>query len=246
MILHKVLIGLKKLKSIPESERIFFVQLGIFLNELLVLHKLLHFSNNYNIDDKVVKRAQDAQSLFIARMLAEKLFEGWRLLQKNFFEGKISKKYEGLLNSQGKGCLKKLKLYFSRSNPIEKVRNSLTTHYFTSSEAIRDQIAKIPEQETFELYIGREEGNCLYHLSHVLITLAILDAVDKPDMKDAMMTFFKDLFQTAEWFIDFSQEFIIQFAMQYLEGNYEEVEVPDPPNPKDIKLPFFIKNMESP
>jgi hypothetical protein len=240
MILRKVLIRSEKLRSIPKRELTFFVQLGIFLNELLMLHKLLAFSKNYDPNHEITRKAQAAQSLIIARIWAEKLFEGWRLLDRKFWGSKISKKYDGLLNSQGRECLNNLKSYFSRENPIKKVRNCLGAHYFTSTDAVLNQLARMTGQDIAELYIGQEEENCLYHLSHVLITLAITDAVGESDREAAVMSFFKDLSQTAEWFIGFSQEFIIRFAMQYLEGNAEEVEVPDPPNFRDVKLPFFI------
>lgn len=214
------------------------------MNEILILHKLLHFSNNYNsYNNKVLEKAQNAQSLFIARILAEKLFEGWRLLQTNYFGNQVSMEYNDLLTEQGRDCLNQFKSYFSRDNSIEKVRNRFATHYFTSSEGIAQQFEKIPENQAFELYFGPEEGNCLYHVSHIFMTLAVLEAVGASDIQNAMMSLFSDLFKTAEWFIDFSQDFIEQFVIKYFGETHDKVEIPDVHLPSfvDIKLPYFFK-----
>jgi hypothetical protein len=41
--------------------------------------------------------------------------------------------------------------------------------------------------------------------------------------------------------LDFAQDCIGVISKKYLQMNYEEVQIPEPPKLADITLPFFVK-----
>lgn len=246
MILKKFLIEKDTLNSIPQNERVFFVQTGNILTELMILHKILHFSSNHTPENEILSKAQSAQTLFLTKLLTGKLFECWEFLSQKYFNGapSISSAYEGLLNQEGKEALSKLKQYFRRArdnNPIHKIRNTYAFHYSQGTNEIDQQIQKLSDSEKLELYFAPGEGNCLYYMSQVLSNLALLHSVDSSDMGKAMWTWLQDIYQTAGWFISFFQEIMLIFGEKYLGEIFEEVEVPEPPNIAEVKLPYFVK-----
>ena len=129
-----------ELNSIPEDERLFFIQTGQILNDLNILQKFLIISSNKLEDttDTTERKGKNSQSLLITRLLAGKLHESWELLKRIFFSARISQQYEQSLSPSAKDGLNKLKKYYGKQNLITQIRNeysflysnTLTKRYF--------------------------------------------------------------------------------------------------------------------
>jgi hypothetical protein len=242
MKLLKIEIPKSNLLSIPENERIFLIQFMNLLNDLNILNKLTYYSSkDTNVD--VVRKAQNTQALLLIRIQAGKLFEGWKLLQKYFFGAKISKEMEGKLSGLGKIGLAELKKYFgTKDNIIHLIRDEFAFHYSpASSEKISKRIVEAPDSEVFEIFISEDHGNCLYHISHVLVMVAILKSLRCPDFWTAMDKLLEDVHKVTGWFLQFLGECLIVIFEKYLGRGHIEVEIPEPPTIDDVKLPFFVR-----
>ena len=90
MKLSKVNISKSKLDTIPEIEKVFFVQLMQFINELNILQKCVIISSN-ELDslNTIEKRGQISQAQFFIRTLAGKLSEGWKMINKNYIDTQL-------------------------------------------------------------------------------------------------------------------------------------------------------------
>ena len=53
-----------------------------------------------------------------------------------------------------------LRRYFSRENPLHRVRNNAAFHY--SGESVPDAIAALPDDLLLQIYLAEETGNSLY------------------------------------------------------------------------------------
>lgn len=235
MQLHKISITKTKLKSISEDEQIFFVQITNFLNDINILQKLVVFSNK-EVEDDTVRKAQNSQSFFILSILAGKLWEGWQLLQKN---SKLLRTYEPLLDSIGKESLKNLRKYFSKDNLINHVRSKFAFHY--DSDEIKNEIQETSEDTVFELFLSENQGNCLYYMSNVLVSSAILSSIDKSDALKALDRFFFEILEETKMFHSFYNSCLVSIAEKHLEKKYENVEIPEPPDIREVWLPYFVK-----
>jgi hypothetical protein len=238
MNLRKVSLDKNQLRVVPEDERLFFIQAGNLLNELLILQKLQLFSSETPSNDTLAK-AQKSQVFFITRILAGTLVEGWALTQQRFHGTGLSKEYEAYLTDATKKALKEIASYFGRSNPLQKIRSNFAFHFSVPPEAIDRQIDQLSDFEQLDFYIGREDGNCLYYGSHVLLNLALLEVVD-PDLKRAMDTWFADLLKLSKAFIVFFNDIMLIIFKRYLGDKHEIVEIPEPPDVDDIGLPYFV------
>jgi len=246
MKLTKLQISKDELLSVPEEELELFIQLTNFYNDVNILQKLMAISGisrEKTNNNKIVKMSLSSQALFFMRIQAGKLYEGWKMFGMHFFNNEIfSKEYNKKGSPQSKKNLSKLKKYFGKNNLIENIRNTYTFHYSKeSSKNMVKQIINAPDLESFEMYLSEEYGNCFYSIAHDLLNSSILDDIDSNNWSKAMNKFFQEILDVTKWFLDFAQDCILVISKKYLQMNYEEVQIPEPPSLDDITLPFFVK-----
>lgn len=223
-----------------------FIQITNFYNDVNILQKLMVISGNSRdkaSQNEIVGRSLSSQGLFFMRIQAGKLYEGWNMLDKHFFNNKtFSEEYNQKGSLQSKKNLSKLGKYFGKNNLIENVRNTYTFHYSKeSSKNMVKQIIKAPDLEVFEIYLSEEYGNCFYSIAHDLLNTSILEDINYNDLAEAMNKFFQEIIDISKWFLDFTQDCIRVISEKYLQMNYEEVQIPEPPSLGDITLPFFVR-----
>jgi len=85
------------------------------------------------------------------------------------------------------------------------------------------------------------DNNLSFSIAHDLLNSSILDDIDSNNWPKAMNKFFQEILDVTKWFLDFAQDCILVISKMYLQMNYEEIQIPEPQNLNDIRLPFFIK-----
>jgi len=246
MKLTKINLSKAELLSIPEKELELFIQLMNFYNDVNILQKLMVISGNSREEaskNKIVGRSLNSQGLFFLRIQAGKLYEGWNMLGKHFFNNKkFSQEYNKKGSSQSKKNLLKLKKSFGKGNLLENIRNNYAFHYSKkSSNNMVKQIINASDSEIFEIYFSEEYGNCFFSITHDLLNISILEDIEPNNWSKAMNDFFQEILDTTKYFLDFSQDCIRIVLEKYLIMNYEEIEIPEPLSINDITLPFFVK-----
>ena len=203
-----------------------------------MLHKLIVFSNNYK-EGETVLAAQNAQSFFLLKLLAGKLYEGWQMLHKAYYKSKLSKRYDPILSKNGKDSIKHLKSYFRKRNVISLIRNSYAFHY--DYEHIKNELSSIPADENLELYIASDHGNSFYSMAHVISSYALLNEVDSTDDFSALDKIFKDVLGVASKFLIFAGELSRKIWETYwISVSVGKVHLRGVPNINSVKLPYFI------
>jgi len=246
MKLTKINISKAELLSIPEKELELFIQLTNFYNDVNILQKLMVISGNSRekaSQNEIVGRSLSSQGLFFMRIQAGKLYEGWTMLDAHFFNNKtFSEEYNQKGSPQSKKNLSKLGKYFGKNNLIKNIRHNYAFHYSKeSSNNMVKQIVDAPDLEIFEIYLSEEYGNCFYSIAHDLLNTSILEDIGSDEQAKAMDKFFQEIISTTKYFLDFTQDCIGVISKKYLQMNYEEVQIPEPPKLADITLPFFVK-----
>jgi hypothetical protein len=238
MELIKVSFKRQSFDIIPEAERIFFIQLSLFADEITILHKLILFSNNHK-DDQPVLTAQNIQSFFLVKLLAGKLFEGWLILQKNYFN-KLSKKYDAQLSDKCSESIVYIKSYFAKQNLISLIRNKYAFHY--DYQRIKNELNSIPTDEVLDLYVSANHGNSLYSMAHIISSYALFNEVDNTDDLKALDTIFKDVLDVSNEFLTFAGELLVKILAAYqIPTSVDKIHLSDVPNIDSVNLPYFIK-----
>jgi len=235
----KIEIPKAKLLSIPKNERIFLVQIGNLMNDLNVLQKALAFTMNVDTSDRTIRAAQGGQASLLMRIQAGKLWEGWQMLQKDFFSSKLSAEYGSQLEPNSKQNLVDLKKYFSKDNKIKDIRNNYAFHY--SSDEYEKLIDKAPKEEVFELFVSDNAGNTLYQLSNVLINFAMLDCKKADEIVDKIKGLYEEILQVTKSFVGLIAGCSLVIAKKYLGLESVEVSIPEPCGLNDVQFPYFVK-----
>ncbi|MCI0557461.1 MAG: hypothetical protein MN733_03120, partial [Nitrososphaera sp.] len=243
MLIHKIPVVKAKLDVIPKRERVLFVLLGHFLDEISILNKLLLIANVQPEAD-LMRKAHTTQSLLIARMFIGKLLEGWQMLQRDFFSTVLSKHYEPKLQAPGDAALANLKRYFGKANLLQDIRNNFAFHY--SSDQVKQQLATLEASYKSEIYLASDYANSLNWACGEIVSYAMLNTVGAVDPQQALNRIVDDLTKVGDWFFDFCGSCISIIIEQYFgtdlrELNAEEIDIGEPVSLEAITLPYFMR-----
>lgn len=242
MELFKGNITKEQLLSIPKAERTFFVLLTHLANILYTLRKLTVFcAAGREESNEIVRRAQNAQALLMVRLTVGYLWEGWRLLQTNYFGSCLSKDYDRDLSNAAKKCLDDIKRYFSWKCNVEVIRNKFAFHLLQESPEEISGLIEKDNTEQYSLYFSKHAGLCFYELSDTLINNAILSLVDGDTDFERLQNLEEEVGDIVKKYLDFVNEFVSQFGKKYLlELDYKKIELPDPPAMDKVVIPYFV------
>jgi len=243
MKLIRLAFSSRELQAVPAPELFFVIISCLFLNEILILQKFLNASrNNDDRNNEVLRKAHLTQDMFLAKLLAGKLFEGWELLQKRFYGNRLSTVYYPLLKPGPKKHLDAIKKYFGKTNAIARVRKQFAFHFGSRDDELQNQMAKLVTElsgaQPLEYYMAEYEGNCLYTLSHSLVNYLMLTNTENTELFDS------ELHQVSKWFTSLIQDIIRIFTERY-KWDHSEVEIPDPPVHHDVRIPYFLAKGEN-
>ena len=246
MELFKGTIAKEQLLSIPKSEQTFFILLTHLSNALFTLQKLTVFcAASKKESNEIVRRARNSQALLMTRLTAGYLWEGWLLLQTNYFGSCLSKEYGKVLSTDAKSSLDYLKRYFNGESKIEEIRH-LAFHLLQKSpEEISKAIDNLEDKEQMSLYFSKHAGLCFYELSDTIINNTVLSLVKGDTVLGRLENLEKEVREVVKKYLLFVNEFVLQFGKKYLlELNYESIQLPEPPAIDDVVIPYFLPELE--
>lgn len=253
MKIYRVPISGMKLSSMPEDERVFFIQAARLADDLSFLRKLLYFASGKS-EVKEEQRGLFTQHIFVARILVGTLSEGWEVLQKSFFnklepenESSVAKRYEPLLKESVKSDLQELKQYFNgNNNIIKKIRNQFAYHY--DKNKIREELSSVCSESHYDIYLAKAHGNSLYGIAQEITGEALLrcikDIAQVDDNKKAYDQLFLDVLSVSENFLSVLGDCLRLIVERHLGQefeNAEKIDVGESVNIDDIRLPFFVE-----
>lgn len=230
----------------PE-EREFFLLAGHMQNELNSLNKVLSWclsNRSASHGSPIESLADGAQAMIYARVLGGKLYEAWRVLQKDFFGAKLSQRVETKLHPSAQHALKEIKSYFRKTNTIHRVRRSFAFHY--SVEQIRIHWEEAADEPSFELILGGTVGNSLDLASELVANMALLNGINSDDKSVALKTFFDEVQSIAASFTNFLEGTILvileeRFGSDLATHGRDENIFPTR-SYNEVAIPFFCKD----
>lgn len=173
MDVYEIKITKAQLQSLPEAERILVLQFGHVCNELSFLNKLLLLVSDTETKG-LEKKAMATQAMIVARLYIGKVFEAWRMIQRDYFGSQLSKTLDAELDDQGKRSLEALKTYFGGNNLLSSIRNDFSFHYW--AEHLPKTMSAFDDSREFQLILGGAYANTLHKFSEEFVTVAMLEA----------------------------------------------------------------------
>ena len=217
----------------PENDRIFFFQILNLLTEINIQVKLSSFFIK-DAENEIINKSINSYKIFLTTIKAGKLFEGWRVLQKDFFKKALSKELEPHISEKGKKNLNILKRYFSNDNHLIEIRNTMAFH--SDSDEIKKQFDEYGPDEPFELYWSSYTSNC-FSTTYYTVLDRLLNKID-PEQENASNKLFKDINEITIALRSFISELILYYVDKYFEDPIE-CEIPNKENVYNSSSPFF-------
>jgi hypothetical protein len=243
MEVYEITISKSQLESMPELERTLVLQFGHVCNELSFLNKLLLIVSDTGTEG-IENSGMVAQSMIVSRIFIGKVFEAWRMMERDFFASKLSKEIEPKLPEEGKKTLKELKQYFGKNNLISTIRNEYSFHYI--SDHMAEILKAFDEKRKFKLILGPGYANTLHHFSEEIISMSMFDKTgcDKP--QEAMDKIIGDLVVISGKMVQFlgyglAQIFALRLGKSWEDFEYKKHEIEVKNQLVDYKLPYFFE-----
>lgn len=242
--LHRISLTKQQLARIPEPERRLFVLIAHAGNELNALAKLFHFAAYSASEEGLVGQAENAQSLVLARTLAGKIYEFWKLLQTSFFGESLSKEYESLLDEEGLTALRSLKRYFARDNLVSMVRNKFAFHY--SADQIDAGYKSIIDGDPLQIYLAKANANTLYAFADTIAGRAMLEAIQPGDHQAAFVALINQTSEAVGNINTVIGALMMVCFQKYIGDNLyalgaDIVDIEGMPESQKVAIPFFIE-----
>jgi len=237
----KAVISKDQLTSVTEQERVFFLSIGHFANEVNVLQKMLLWSSDFDAQPDAVLKANITSALVFLRLLAGKLKEGHNLLSKYYFGARLSHSYDALLSKVAYDALAFLKQYFSKKNDVDHIRNNYAFHY--SPLKANAELMDVPDD--LELFVAEDYGNTLYYAQEVLANRALFRSLGDEDLQKSFSKLIEEVLEVAKYFSVFTTGFMEALLNQHaelLDGVAQPVELGTLPCLLDVQIPWFTDN----
>jgi hypothetical protein len=222
------------------EEQVCFLQAGRFINDISILNKLIYISTKSERDDIELK-AHNTQSFSLLLLFAGVLNECMHFLNTTYSNNPKKTTYDNLLNNKSVEIYNNLLNYTNNKNYIKIIRKKIAFH--RDGEIYRDQLAKLKDDDKFEIYFHDITGNCLYHISSIIILKYLLDMIDSSNHENALKILIGEILDISNMILEFLNDFI--GVITKIHGaNFEpleEIEMKEPPSIDSLSLPYFIK-----
>lgn len=227
----------------PEDDRLLFIMATGLANDTQMLNKTLAviIETDRDSSNRIINQANSAFGMLILRLLAGKMYEGWKLLSR--FSSKIKQDYEPYMSDEVSRALKELRAYFNpkgkKHSLIHDIRDKVAFH------SLKEDVSKAYESfdDAAELgdYLHRKIGNTLYYTTELIQCQILKDISGCADVTKALTAL---LDQTQQQTFNFNSviynmahTFVDRYIPDCLSDEIERIEVR---TYDDIAMPFFF------
>ncbi len=234
----------KEFKELPKEIATAFVQFGHFSNELTFFFRLLNICIRTPATQEVERAASSFHLLMVTRLLAGKLAEGWKMVQRTFYGSKVSREFESLFSESETESLSMLKDYFGKGNILKNIRNEFSFHY--GSDEIQNQIQDVEDEYRFHVYQSLGRASSFNGYAEDLVANSLLRVIPGPDSAARLKILIQDVVLVSENFQVFSGAVLENIARKYLSqclagSEIEEIELPNIARLSQLQFPFFYE-----
>ena len=238
----------ERLAEFTAEERSLFFRSGYAANQIVVFKKLTVFANNVDSEPQVRSRVEGAQTQILVRHLVGVVTEAWELIEKRFLNKPIGKEYRSSrLGPLGLESIAKLQKHFGGSNVLNNIRNQYAFHHPYNSEVETAFVtaAANPEfDDEWNWYLARENINCFYFISDMVVVHGMLKAIGEDDILEAQRKMHAELNLVSDEIIRLASAFFDALMTKYFSPEvFAEVieKVSDAPIAFDVQLPFYVE-----
>lgn len=232
-----------KLNLVPREEQIFHMLIAQISNEILILNKQTLLSSNALGDGEMTDAAAVTSAHLNLRLLAGRLYEGWKLL-KTPEAGKAHQSFLPSLDNGATAARKTIMKYFAtKKNIVQILRQKSAFHWdYQSAAAAYDAM---PSDLELVDYISFERGNSLYYSGALLHAGQMTELVGRTDVGEALSIIHNEVTNIASEFQPYADGVMVAFMERHTPLSKElfsriRVEMQNQPDIQQAKMPYFL------
>lgn len=234
MKVMRIHINKRELMSLQDDERILFLSLGLFVNEINALTRMLYWAANRKSDklNEAEENGMRTMIFFLMRLLAGKLYESHKVVKKKFSKRKLAKNYVPKLWGESVEALENITRYFDKpDNHIKEIRDSYGFHY--SPVSLDKMLPNVTEP--LYIYMNRDKSaDNLFYLSEQLIISGLPKLMGKSDIDKAADALTGELYKVSAWFATLADGLMAKFFETH------DTELRES-NPVEVKFSTLLK-----
>src|SRR5262249_35588998 len=124
------------------------------------------------------------------------------------------------------------------------IRDKFAFHNQDKDDLILQAYRSLQSDEDLVVYLARDVGNTLYHVSEVAVMRAIIDLYHPASPRAALEQFIAEATETAGWFTEFFNGFLMAFVRKHLGTTLDQlgatpISVTNAPPIDTVSIPFF-------
>ena len=180
--------------------------------------------------------------MFLIRLLAGRLYEGWKMTRGKPFRD-LYRKYGNELTVETHQNLDILKMYFGKSGCIiGKIRHKMGFH--SDIEVFKEGYNAIPPDDTFVDYLAKAQGHCHYGAADMVNIIAMTKLLPKVDWQKAYLQIADEIMSVSKQLTDVILDIMKVFMARYIEltlGDLKKskVIIENAPNADEVNIPYF-------
>jgi hypothetical protein len=239
---YQITFSKAQLDAVPEDERIFYLMAGQLANDLNWLSNLMMFSINPVDGPPVRAHVNRSLTMFLMRLLAGRLHEGWRMTRGKQFRD-IYRKYEKELVIDTEQNLRALRAYFGKADcTVEKMRNKMGFH--SDVDLFKKGYKLFPPDEIFTNYLAAAQGHCYYGAADIVNIVSMTQLLPKADWRTAYVQIRDEILSVSKQLTDVILEIMNVFIARYIRATLSNLEkdkvvIENAPNADEVIIPFF-------
>ena len=200
------------IKRMDPHERTILFAASRIQNEVRFCVRSLQGALAFKHDNHIIMKSQLSLELFQIRLLAGKLYEGWRLLDKYYFH-KTRKALRSLFQSSANGVGKTLEESFLsnfENQYLGEIRNKLAFHF--NQHELEMQLSQAGDE--LEILVGipdsEEAGKeqVVHYFIEAMLGHALFSKLDKSDHQSLYAATIKRVCSSATAMISFTNQLI--------------------------------------
>lgn len=227
------------LKALPADEVGLFLVAGQLSNEICMLAKQATFSLLQSARlQEPLQTASTAQALFATRMLAGRVNEGWRFLQKS----PGWRRLQPHLPIEAQEAKRSLQTYMdTRDNLVDRLRNTVAFH--TDKEVLAAAAARLDATQIIRIVQAGENWlNFFFVGSELLGAMAIAEVAGEDTYEAALRRVSDEVLEAAHALIGVTHGAMSAFLTLHgdaLNAEHEEAEL-NVPDLRTVEAPYFV------
>jgi len=200
------------IKRMDPHERSILFAASRIQNEVRFCVRGLQGASAFKHDNSIIMKSQLSLELFQVRLLAGKLYEGWRLLERYYFH-KDRKSLRRLFQDSADGMgrsIEKIFLSDFDAKHVREIRNKLAFHF--NQDELERQLDRASDE--LEILVGitdnREPGKeqIIHYYIEAMLGHALFSKLDSPNEQDLYAKTKECVYQSVIAMIRFANQLI--------------------------------------